>query len=230
MSEAPPTRWTKWRDMFAAMRELLIVFAFVLLLVAPTTVRSTLERAGISGFAGIEFNMEGLAESEAEMEIAESEVEKLREQIAQLSQQLSQPPGASSNRIDPKDQVVGKMIRQMAIDAEIAQKRIKRSRTQTRRYMQEVQRHVVLTPPEKLFAPVRASSTKPAESSPSQASSNRPNSRLSNSGQASPVESTPFQWPVKTTITQPRESTTQLESSTPRIGSIRAQLQGLSNR
>ena len=87
-AEQVKTRWSERRDMLAATREGMIVTAAILLFVAPTTVRATLERAGISAFAGIEFDIEDVVDANEQVAVAEAEVSKLADQLANVESKL----------------------------------------------------------------------------------------------------------------------------------------------
>ncbi|MCC9599109.1 hypothetical protein LOC67_00955 [Stieleria sp. JC731] len=82
------SKWSDLRDLFAATREAMIVAAMVLLIVVPSFVRSQLERAGISSFAGVEFGIEDVVDASEQVAIAEAEVAKLSEQLATVQAKL----------------------------------------------------------------------------------------------------------------------------------------------
>ncbi|WP_417735113.1 hypothetical protein [Rosistilla oblonga] len=81
--------WAELRDGCAAVREVAIVGAIVLLLVAPTSFHSILERAGISSVAGVEFDLDAIEEANQQTSDAASEVDYVKEQLAMLQQQIS---------------------------------------------------------------------------------------------------------------------------------------------
>ncbi len=82
------TRWSELRDLFAATREAMIVTAVLLILLAPSVVRGSLQRAGITSFAGVEFDMEDVLDAGQQVAIAESQVAKLSLQLSNVEQQL----------------------------------------------------------------------------------------------------------------------------------------------
>lgn len=89
-------RWSERRDMFAATREAMIISAVAMVFIAPTTVRGTLERAGISSFAGVEFSIEDVVDANEQAAVAESEVAKLAEQLASVDAKLESMTAAGS--------------------------------------------------------------------------------------------------------------------------------------
>jgi capsule polysaccharide export protein KpsE/RkpR len=74
--------------MFAATREAMIVTAIVLVLVAPSIVRGSLERAGISSFAGVEFGIEEVVDASQQVAVAEEQVAMLLQQLANVETKL----------------------------------------------------------------------------------------------------------------------------------------------
>ena len=74
--------------MFAATREAMIVTAVVLVFVAPSVVRGTLERAGITSFAGVEFGIEEVVDANEQVALAEEQVAKLSQQLANVESKL----------------------------------------------------------------------------------------------------------------------------------------------
>jgi hypothetical protein len=83
------TRWSELRDLFAATREAMIVIAVLLILLVPSFVRESLQRAGITSFAGVEFDMEDVLDAGQQVAIAESQVAKLSLQLSNVEQQLA---------------------------------------------------------------------------------------------------------------------------------------------
>jgi len=94
-------RWSERRDMFAATREAMIISAVAMVFIAPATVRSTLERAGISSFAGVEFSIEDVVDANEQVAVAESEVAKLAEQLASVDAKLESM--TASGIAEPED-------------------------------------------------------------------------------------------------------------------------------
>ena len=88
-SDDSKTRWSEIRDLFAATREAMIVTAVLLVLFAPSAVRGSLQRAGITSFAGVEFDMEDVLDAGQQVAIAESQVAKLSLQLSSVEQQLA---------------------------------------------------------------------------------------------------------------------------------------------
>lgn len=90
MADTQTSRWAGLRDSCAAAREMLIVVAILALLVAPSSVRNVLERAGIKSVAGVEFDVTTMAESQAELDHAQTQISLLRDQLTLAQQQLTQ--------------------------------------------------------------------------------------------------------------------------------------------
>ena len=88
MSATEETRWSSYRDFFAATREAMIVGAVVMVFVAPSMVRQCLQRAGISSFAGLEFGIEEIVDANEKVQEAEGEVAHLAAQLANVEQRL----------------------------------------------------------------------------------------------------------------------------------------------
>jgi hypothetical protein len=66
------TRWSELCDLVAAMREAMIVIAVLLILLVPSFVRESFQRAGITPFAGVEFDMEDILDAGQQVALAES--------------------------------------------------------------------------------------------------------------------------------------------------------------
>ncbi|TWU63441.1 hypothetical protein [Crateriforma conspicua] len=133
MTSESVTRWTQWRELFAATRELLVVAAILLLLIAPGWVKETLKAAGISSVAGIEFELEQVVTSQAELEAAETEIEKIRGELLALqsSIQRSQSTGTGTNataparrQFDPANRDISRMLASTITSCDDAKKRI----------------------------------------------------------------------------------------------------------
>jgi len=107
MSGDSSTRWASLRDFFGAVREILIVGSVLLLVLVPTKVRQVLDQAGIRSVAGIEFDLKSLNEAQAEMSIAQTEMEDLRQQLALTQQNLVM--GANT----PEKQVISQQLREL---------------------------------------------------------------------------------------------------------------------
>ena len=84
----PKTRWSELRDLFAATREAMIVTAIVLVFAAPSVVRGSLQRTGITSFAGVEFGMEEVVDASQQVALAEQQVAMLSQQLANVETQL----------------------------------------------------------------------------------------------------------------------------------------------
>ena len=100
-----PTRWANLRDICSAVREMAIVMAMLVLLVAPSFVKDALERAGIRSVAGVEFDIDNLAQSRDELDAALAQIDTLRNQLATAQQQVqglaeSSPAIAPSTRFN----------------------------------------------------------------------------------------------------------------------------------
>ena len=120
MSESSPTpssRWSELRDFCAAIRELLVIVAIVLLLITPGTVRNLLERAGVHSVAGVEFDAKTLGQAQSELENAQLQMEQLRSQLIAAQQQMNQPNASSGElaaaRADPRNGDVSRILAQM---------------------------------------------------------------------------------------------------------------------
>ncbi|QDS87420.1 hypothetical protein EC9_15980 [Rosistilla ulvae] len=97
MAKEKSGMWAELRDGCAAVREVAIVGAIVLLLVAPTSFHSILERAGISSVAGLEFDVDAIEEANQQTSDAASEVDYVKEQLAVLQQQISEQAARSQS-------------------------------------------------------------------------------------------------------------------------------------
>jgi peptidoglycan hydrolase CwlO-like protein len=130
MSEPSPSRWSEMRDFCAAVRELMIVAAVVSLLVAPSLVRGTLERAGIRSVAGVEFDAKTLAEAQSELDNAKKQIDQMRNQLASAQQQLNQPTTArlAPGTADPKNGDVSRILAQMQSSIDDTEVSLDRSR------------------------------------------------------------------------------------------------------
>ncbi len=89
MSEPPPPRYANVRDSVTAMREFIIVVAMLSILFAPNRVKGILEDAGIRSLAGVEFDATNLAESQASVKEAHSNIRELKQQLALAQRELS---------------------------------------------------------------------------------------------------------------------------------------------
>lgn len=83
-----PSRWANLRDICSAVREMVIVIAMLVLLIAPSFVKDSLERAGIRSVAGVEFDMDNLAQSRDELDAALAQIDTLRNQLTTAQQQV----------------------------------------------------------------------------------------------------------------------------------------------
>ena len=135
-------RWSERRDMFAATREAMIISAVAMVFIAPATVRGTLERAGISSFAGVEFSIEDVVDANEQVAVAESEVAKLAEQLASVDAKLESMTATGSAK--PEEiRAIAQAVTNMKSQADQVDESL---RSTTRK----MDRAIELMPPEKL--------------------------------------------------------------------------------
>ncbi len=97
------SKWASLRDFCSAIREVVLVAAMLSLLVVPSTVRGVLERAGIRSVAGVEFDVDAVQQSRAEVDDALKQIASLQQQLAVAHDQVqriaseSEPATPSSN-------------------------------------------------------------------------------------------------------------------------------------
>lgn len=119
MSEEKKSKWSDIRDGFAALRELMILGALLTLLLAPTLVRSILEDAGIRAVAGIEFDVNQFSDAESELEKAKREIAQLSSDLAFVQTQLPK------NNVNPEDfNKVSEALKEIERQAAAAQQRV----------------------------------------------------------------------------------------------------------
>lgn len=82
------SKWSSLRDFCSAIREVVIVAAMLSLLVVPSTVRGVLERAGIRSVAGVEFDVDAVQQSRAEVDDALKQIASLQQQLAVAYEQV----------------------------------------------------------------------------------------------------------------------------------------------
>lgn len=185
MTEPPntPNRWANLRDICSAVREMVIVAAMLVLLVAPSFVRDSLERAGIRSVAGVEFDMENLAQSRDELDAALATVDSLKSQLEIAQQQVqglaeSSPAIAPSPSIAPmiagNDSVlrsspspslasVSRLLSSMQNQADETDQSLRRSKLHTDHFLEQAGKRINLTPPDILFGNKRDDSDASAE-------------------------------------------------------------------
>ncbi|MGV3484317.1 MAG: hypothetical protein ACO1RT_07855 [Planctomycetaceae bacterium] len=174
----PSSRWSDLRDFCSAVREVVLVLAMLSLLVVPSVVRKTLERAGIRSVAGVEFDVENIAQSQDDLNAALVQIEELRNQLATAHQQVqglaeSSPAMAlqstdSPGTFDfkargaapslsptpspaPSLSSISRMLATMKDQAEETDKSLRRSKGHTQKFLEHAGRQVKLTPPSELF-------------------------------------------------------------------------------
>ncbi len=82
------SKWASLRDFCSAIREVVLVAAMLSLLVVPSTVRGVLERAGIRSVAGVEFDVDAMQQSRAEVDDALKQIASLQQQLAVAHDQV----------------------------------------------------------------------------------------------------------------------------------------------
>jgi len=183
----PTNRWVNLRDICSAIREIVIVAAMLCLLVVPSVVRRALERAGIRSVAGVEFDIENLAQSRDELNSALAQIDALRTQLATAQQQVqglaeSSPAvalpmsiaadmGASAivppEHFSPSLQSVSKLLAELNNKAEETDRSLRRSKVHADTFMDQARKRLDLTAPDELFKSHDASTSQapPAEHS-----------------------------------------------------------------
>ncbi len=136
-------RWSELRDLFAATREAMIVTAVLLILLAPSVVRGSLERAGITSFAGVEFNMQEVVDAGQQVEFAEQQVALLSQQLANVERQLAALSNAGRPARPDEIRALANSVQSLKAHASEANQ----SLTQT---TETFDRAIQLMPPEKL--------------------------------------------------------------------------------
>jgi len=175
----PTNRWANLRDICSAIREIVIVAAMLCLLVAPSVVRSALERAGIRSVAGVEFDIKNLAQSRDELDSALAQIDALRTQLATaqlqvqglaesspavaLSMSIAAEPGESRisppEHVSPSLQSVSKLLELMNNKAEETDRSLRRSKAHADTFMDQARKRLELTPSDELFKHHDASTT-----------------------------------------------------------------------
>lgn len=169
------SRWADLRDFCSAVREVVIILAMLSLLVVPSAVRNVLERAGIRSLAGVEFDVDNIAQSQDELNAALVQIDELRNQLANAQQQVqglaeSSPaiaalpstslsaPSASSavapaarTRSSPSLSSISQLLATMQSQAAKTDKSLRRSKDHTEKFLEHAGRQVTLVPPEELF-------------------------------------------------------------------------------
>lgn len=168
----PSSRWADLRDFCSAVREVIIIAAMLSLLVVPSAVRSVLERAGIRSLAGVEFDVEDIAQSQDELDAALVQIDELRNQLATAQQQVqgladssrantALSPAAPSASIaaaptptpigSPTLSSISRLLASMERQADKTDKSLRRSKDHTEKFLEQTGRQVNLTPPNELF-------------------------------------------------------------------------------
>ncbi len=166
-----PSRWSEVHAFCAALREVMIVAAIVLLLLAPGSVRSLLERAGVRSVAGVEFDATTLAEAQQELDFAREQMNELRTQLVMAQSRMeaeqnsntvaSLPnlgslaaPNATQNKAHAMYSSVSKILNESVRLAENTEQSMKRSSQLHNRVLTRP----VLKSPEELFGSSHAPS------------------------------------------------------------------------
>ena len=141
--EDQSSRWSELRDLFAATREAMIVMAIVLVLVAPSVVRGSLQRAGITSFAGVEFGVQEVVDAGKVVADAESQVASLSNQIASVEARLDSL-SSEGRSAQPEEirEIASAMQSLKSQAASVDQSLMKSTR--------KIDRAIQLMPPEKL--------------------------------------------------------------------------------
>ncbi|MEM8667912.1 MAG: hypothetical protein AAGG48_10375 [Planctomycetota bacterium] len=135
------TRWSEMRDLFAATREAMIVTAVLLILLAPSVVRGSLQRAGITSFAGVEF--EDVVDAGEQVALAEAQVAQLSNQLAGVERQLELLSN-SGRSARPEE------IRQLADTVHSIKTQATDANESLSKTTEAIDRTIQLMPPEKL--------------------------------------------------------------------------------
>jgi exonuclease VII small subunit len=173
MTDQPstPNRWANLRDICSAIRELVIVAAMLVLLIAPSFVRDSLERAGIRSVAGVEFDMENLAQSREELDSALAMVESLKSKLDVAQQQvqglaesspaispsasLMEPTGGGGPMLrsspSPSLASVSRLLSSMQNQADETDQSLRRSKDHADQFLENAGRRIQLIPPDVLF-------------------------------------------------------------------------------
>lgn len=167
----PSSKWADLRDFCSAIREVVIVAAMLSLLVVPSAVRHVLERAGIRSVAGVEFDVENLAQSRDELNSALAQIDSLRNQLSNAQQQVqglvdsapliaAEPSGgglgpsmrsSKSPSASPSLASVSRLISSMKDQAEETERSLRRSKVHTDKFVEQAGSKLTLTPPDELF-------------------------------------------------------------------------------
>ncbi len=139
----PKTRWSELRDLFAATREAMIVIAIVLVFAAPSVVRGSLQRAGITSFAGVEFGMEEVVDASQQVALAEQQVAMLSQQLASVETQL-QALSTTGRSANPEE------VRQLASAVRGLKSRTDSVDNSLMKTTRKIDQAIQLMPPEKL--------------------------------------------------------------------------------
>ena len=140
------------------------------LLIVPSVVRSALERAGIRSVAGVEFDIENLAQSRDELDSALAQIDDLRTQLAPAQQQVqglaeSSPAVAlpmsiadvEASAISPPDHIspslqsVSKLLASMNQKAEETDRSLRRSKVHADTLMDQARERIHLPPLEEIL-------------------------------------------------------------------------------
>ena len=173
----PSSRWADLRDFCSAIREVVIVSAIISLLVVPSVVRKALERAGIRSVAGVEFDVENLAQSRDELDAALAQIDALKNQLSTAQQQVqglaesSPAVGAStplvagsdsSPRFSPSLGSVSRLLASMKTQADETDRSLKRSKVHAEKFLEQAEKQNELMPPDHLLRGLdRASAIRP---------------------------------------------------------------------
>jgi len=83
MSDRPwnYSKWSAVRDMFGAIRELMVVLAIAAFLLMPQKVQRFLHDSGVRSVAGIEFDMDKFKEAQTEIKMAQADMQEIQRQL-----------------------------------------------------------------------------------------------------------------------------------------------------
>ena len=145
-NEEKKSFWSDLRDGCGAVRELAVVGALVLLILAPRTIHTILARAGLTSVAGFEFDVVAIEEANQQTHDAALQMAAVKEQLAKVESQVEQY--AVQNRT-PQIQALARSLKGLEQQLGTAQGNLSRAANSVRNSVPE-QFRIQLTQPEKL--------------------------------------------------------------------------------
>jgi Sec-independent protein translocase protein TatA len=88
--------WATLRDAVAACRELMIIAAVAACLLMPSRVQQFLSEAGIRSVAGVQFDARKFKDAQAEMMVAQTDLQTIQETLNQLGQAFQELDSTAS--------------------------------------------------------------------------------------------------------------------------------------